>query len=344
MNLYFPSMAIIDSGYYIRQFNLSANSNRVQSVAGEFAATAIKPGMPVSAGSVSGQFYQETLRECTADYFNLRSRAPIQVVLSLPFAESLLLYNTGDLITIGFEAAPTIFVPRHCYWTGQIAAGQFVISVPDKTIIELLVLRQTPVQLKHWIAEKIASGLLPDNESSSNQFSAPGKIKIQPFEKRQVISLIMVALSHQTISEESLVHFLNWILVGSWQKDLARIAVTNISDELLRIYGAAEALILDLDQSFSLAVFAKKLGMNTNIIQTHFKALFGCSVYRFLLLIRMEKAKYLLQHADLSIESVGLAVGYLNPGHFATIFKKITGYSPSELRKAELPNTDSLSK
>jgi AraC-like DNA-binding protein len=346
MNVYFPYMVIIDAGHYIRPLNLRNSSNREQPVAGEFAAINIETGNPVLAGYVTGRFYEETLPECTADYLSLRSRAQIQVVLSLPLAERILLFNTSGLITISIEAGQTILVPQHCYWIGEVAAGQFVISIPDKTAIELLVLRQTVTQLDQWFAHKMAFGLLPDTKFPSNQFSGPGKIIVQPFEKRQVISSIMAALSLQTISRQSLLHFLNWILVASWQcscqKDLAGLPDANTPAEILRIYGAVEALILELDQSFSLPVFAKKLGMNPNIVQAHFKALFGYSVYRFLLLIRMEKAKFLLQEADLPIESIGLAVGYFNPGHFATVFKKVTGYSPSEIRNAGLPNTSDL--
>lgn len=348
MNLYFPGMAIIDPGYYIRPLNLSSISNREQPVVGEFSAIPIKPGMPVLAGYVSGQFYQAILPDCTVDYFSLRSRSPIQVVLSLPSADRVMLFNASGLVIIGFESGQTFLVPQHCYWMGEISAGQFIISIPDKCSTELLILRQTVMQLEQWFADKIAYGFLPDTKLSSILFSGPGKTFIQPFEKRQVISLVVVELSRQTISQQSLNYLLKWILVASWQRswqrELDMLTDENVPAEIIRIYSAAEALILEIDQPFSLPVFAKKLGMNANIIQAQFKALFGCSVYRFLLLIRMEKAKYLLEFSDLPIDSVGLAIGYLNPGHFSTGFKKVTGYTPSELRNKRLSNIGNLSE
>ena len=49
---------------------------------------------------------------------------------------------------------------------------------------------------------------------------------------------------------------------------------------------------------------------------------------------RVEKAKQLLSHSDLKTYAVADAVGYSDPHYFSTIFKKVTGVTPSEYRDA----------
>lgn len=47
---------------------------------------------------------------------------------------------------------------------------------------------------------------------------------------------------------------------------------------------------------------------------------------------RVEKAKQLLSSSDLKTSAVADAVGYGDPHYFSTIFKKVTGVTPSEYR------------
>ena len=47
---------------------------------------------------------------------------------------------------------------------------------------------------------------------------------------------------------------------------------------------------------------------------------------------RIEKAKELLLNTDLKINEVSEKVGFKNPQHFASSFKKIVGLTPIEYR------------
>ena len=48
--------------------------------------------------------------------------------------------------------------------------------------------------------------------------------------------------------------------------------------------------------------------------------------------IRINEAKRLLQNPGLKIGDIGQMVGYCDPGHFARVFKKLTGMSANEYR------------
>jgi AraC family transcriptional regulator len=45
------------------------------------------------------------------------------------------------------------------------------------------------------------------------------------------------------------------------------------------------------------------------------------------------KARQLLQETDTSIIEIGLMVGYSSPSHFAQIFRRETGLTPSDYRR-----------
>jgi AraC family transcriptional regulator len=46
----------------------------------------------------------------------------------------------------------------------------------------------------------------------------------------------------------------------------------------------------------------------------------------------MEKARRLLRETDKSVIEIGLDVGYTSPSHFAQLFRREVGISPSEYR------------
>lgn len=50
--------------------------------------------------------------------------------------------------------------------------------------------------------------------------------------------------------------------------------------------------------------------------------------------VRIEKAKYLLEHMDIRVSDVGERTGYSNPRYFYRVFKNTTGLTPSEYRRS----------
>lgn len=69
----------------------------------------------------------------------------------------------------------------------------------------------------------------------------------------------------------------------------------------------------------------------------HFKRVFkeytGQTPYQFLMGIRIEKSKEILRKNEHSIEKVAGLCGFINSGHFSTVFKRHVNMSPSEFRK-----------
>ena len=85
-------------------------------------------------------------------------------------------------------------------------------------------------------------------------------------------------------------------------------------------------------EDHSLHCLAKIAGMNTNKLMNLFKKIFGQSIFEFIGQLRMDHAKELLYEGDLMITEIARTVGYKNPNHFSSAFKKRFGFNPSAVR------------
>ena len=73
-------------------------------------------------------------------------------------------------------------------------------------------------------------------------------------------------------------------------------------------------------------------GFNTTKLKRDFKKLYGTSIFKYITALRMELAKNLITQDAVSIAQAAFEVGYANPQHFTTAFKRNMGYLPSELK------------
>lgn len=77
-----------------------------------------------------------------------------------------------------------------------------------------------------------------------------------------------------------------------------------------------------------------------HVSQYHFIRMFrkntGWTPHEYLLRIRLNKAKELLEKGGCSIEEAAKQCGFVNPGHFTSVFKRYVGMPPSVYRKKHL--------
>ncbi len=85
-------------------------------------------------------------------------------------------------------------------------------------------------------------------------------------------------------------------------------------------------------KNLSLEDAAAAANMSGNYFSGKFKEIYGENYIEYLTRVRVEKAKALLADTDLLIYEAGEAVGYENQTYFSTVFKRLTGHSPSEYR------------
>lgn len=86
----------------------------------------------------------------------------------------------------------------------------------------------------------------------------------------------------------------------------------------------------------SLSHCAKKFFMNASYLSRIFKQETGYTFVEYLTRIRMEKAIKLLKETDLRAYQVAGAIGISDPHYFSICFKKWTGVSVNDFKKAEV--------
>jgi len=105
-------------------------------------------------------------------------------------------------------------------------------------------------------------------------------------------------------------------------------------------------LVLDylntyMDRNIQLAELARLVEMS----QFHFLRLFrtscGKTPHQYLVERRVEVAKSILLHDDVSLADVAYRLGFTDQSHFTRHFRRITGAPPGRLRRASRPPTGS---
>lgn len=92
-----------------------------------------------------------------------------------------------------------------------------------------------------------------------------------------------------------------------------------------------EFITKNYNKPLSLELLCKKFGTNEYTLKKDFKATYNHTVFGYIADLKMEKSKKLLIKNKLSISEVSEKIGYKNPQHFSTAFKKKYGVSPSKI-------------
>lgn len=86
-------------------------------------------------------------------------------------------------------------------------------------------------------------------------------------------------------------------------------------------------------RDISLDDVSRKVDISPYYFSKLFKEETGENFIEYLTNIRIEKAKKLLLHSDLSIKNICLDTGYSDPNYFSRLFKKQVGLTPTEYRE-----------
>jgi AraC family transcriptional regulator len=86
-------------------------------------------------------------------------------------------------------------------------------------------------------------------------------------------------------------------------------------------------------EEFNLDRLAAQTGLSRFYFNRLFKSAMGVSPSHYHINLRMDEAKRLLRETKQSVVAVALDVGYANPSHFAQLFRRETGLSPSDYRR-----------
>jgi AraC family transcriptional regulator len=115
-----------------------------------------------------------------------------------------------------------------------------------------------------------------------------------------------------------------------------------IFPKLSSVSGGLSQAKLTLVRDYINEHLAKNLSLEeiaaiAQISQYHFLRLFkqsmGITLHQYILKCRVEKAKYLLQHSQLSVADIAIRVGFCDQSHLTRLFKRIVGVPPKQFLK-----------
>lgn len=106
-----------------------------------------------------------------------------------------------------------------------------------------------------------------------------------------------------------------------------------LNDEniLKKIKEAKEILITELKNPPTIAELARKVSIPEYQLKSGFKELYGNTIYGYALAKKMEVARKLMDVENLQVNEVAYDLGYSNPSHFITAFKKQYGVTPKSI-------------
>ncbi|MEM8900633.1 MAG: AraC family transcriptional regulator [Bacteroidota bacterium] len=108
--------------------------------------------------------------------------------------------------------------------------------------------------------------------------------------------------------------------------------------EVERIHEVKKYLSEHVGNPMTLLQLAQHFGTNEYSLKTGFKEVFGTTVFKYWNSVKMSQARNMLLDESLTISQVSDKIGYKNPQHFTTAFKKCFGYPPSKLVNRRLPS------
>lgn len=100
-----------------------------------------------------------------------------------------------------------------------------------------------------------------------------------------------------------------------------------------------QTLRKDLARQWTVEEMAALVGLGTTAFTEKVKNYTGFSPLNYLINIRISEAIKLLKREDTNVTQIALETGFYSSQHFSTTFKKLTGYTPGQFRKNNIPNS-----
>lgn len=104
------------------------------------------------------------------------------------------------------------------------------------------------------------------------------------------------------------------------------------SDENYIIRQVKSIVEANLHEEINLKKIAGQVHMNHQYLSTLFRNVTGISFSKYVIRLRIEKAKRLLKETNLKVYEIASLCGYVSTKQFTNLFKQVSGNTPSEFR------------
>lgn len=133
----------------------------------------------------------------------------------------------------------------------------------------------------------------------------------------------------------------------SLDKRLMDLGFERIDDRKGRLVEAIKNKVIEkihrsefIDRKFNWStVLADELHYDYNYLSNLFSSLEGITLEQYIIRQKIERAKELLFYDELNLSQIAGKLGYSSVAHLSGQFKKITGFTPSELKRSKADQT-----
>lgn len=287
---------------------------------------------------VQGALRRFTVRDALAiSCFDLISPRPFNgTAKSDPtFVVTVLLEAHGrSLCTSSMSNAPLVFpfASETLVYTFTRAVTEGIYDVPP-----MRRMRGVEVRMSHDHLERLGGLDLFRNATTEHPFHVVSNIDVwlgtipAPAEAKVCAERILNA-AHSAPADDLAIEA-NGLAILNTGLAAMRIASSGDSAEVRQcrpqLETARQLLVDDPAHSWSISELAAAVSLTEKRLKSGFRSAFGTPVHAFLQGARMSKAKRLLEASEMSVTEVSLAVGYANPSHFAYLYRRTFGVTPS---------------
>ncbi|GEP93350.1 AraC-type DNA-binding protein [Chitinophaga terrae (ex Kim and Jung 2007)] len=103
-------------------------------------------------------------------------------------------------------------------------------------------------------------------------------------------------------------------------------------EDIEKMYLARDIIIQNINSPCTLIDLSHRVGTNDAYLKSHFKQVFGTTVYGYLQNIKMAHAREMLAEGK-SVSEVAYLSGYKHTAHFTRAFKKHFGFAPGIMKR-----------
>jgi two-component system response regulator YesN len=124
----------------------------------------------------------------------------------------------------------------------------------------------------------------------------------------------------------------NWILeLGeTGLRILNSMGTKSVSSPIQKVLEYIEE---NYNSELTLSNLSKVIYLSPDYFSRIFKDQVGSTFSEYILKIRIEKAKELLNNLDIPVSEIGRKVGYSDPNYFSRVFTRAVGMPPSRFRQ-----------
>jgi AraC family transcriptional activator of mtrCDE len=213
----------------------------------------------------------------------------------------------------------------------SIAGDNDVLNIGSFYSVKIAVQEQCRVVLGKWSMLSHKEKLSVNQILTHNRNSPVISLK----EAQTLIQALLNELKNEEVGRQSMVnHLLDQLFIYTCRQ---LVRQSNLRRDFPQTFFNLEQILRkDLAHQWTVEEMAVLTGMGTTAFTEKVKSFSGFSPINYLINIRVSEAIKMLKRGEVNVTTIAHATGFYSSQHFATTFKKLTGYTPSEYRKNNL--------